>query len=499
MLRLRPPLSVRLFIRNRSTRPLKLFRTYTQQTLTEKPDPRPDDTLWHSELFRASNQSTLNTLKTVSKFSALVLFGVATTALVVYQGLHIYVETEGLSRETNEEVRRWEWNMESEKWSNGDVGGTDPALPSAARRAIRYAWMSQNWSASPSASAERSLLMAIRAAEKQIPTGLLRPNTIAELLTRRAALLEVISSDESALLESRSQYEHAWNFLPGRGIDAARIAMKLGNINQKLENSEAALMWWTRCIKLTTQIDPQKDTPDTSILLTLPQTPPDHPLAQRTLASALVALSAFYATSGRLRDARAAEEASLDLLKSMRPSHTAATVSPPQALHELYLIHRSALISIHLAEVAFALRDPITTSLHQLQYAASSSQRVALALSGLPTDSSVSSLENTSILKAYSASRSMKNPATNLLRDARCSAAEAWNLMGLLNEDKSVSNPEKAAECYARALAWSGVEFDKDGPRDDSGIDALEWERFWVNYLRAKEALKARDPPKPTQ
>jgi hypothetical protein len=116
----------------------------------------------------------------------------------------------------------------------------------------------------------------------------------------------------------------------------------------------------------------------------IPSTLPSSPSTQCTLASALVSLSAYYATSGQLHEAQAVEESSLDLLRSIRFPDSSFP-SPAQTLHALYIFHRSSLISTHLAEVLYASKNPPSRSTKWLSLAAQSSERVALALAGLPT------------------------------------------------------------------------------------------------------------------
>jgi hypothetical protein len=51
---------------------------------------------------------------------------------------------------------------------------------------------------------------------------------------------------------------------------------------------------------------------------------------------------------------------------------------------------------------------------------------------------------------------SIPSPYKSLLRDARCSAAELWNLLGTLHENKGDANLlQTALDCYERALGWA--------------------------------------------
>ena len=83
----------------------------------------------------------------------------------------------------------------------------------------------------------------------------------------------------------------------------------------------------------------------------------------------------------------------------------------------------------------------------------------------------------------------MRRPATKLLRDAKRTAAEAWNLVGVLTEDK---DPRKALECYERAMGWVGV--GSDGPdgvgKPGEAILEGDWKLLWANYVRARHLVK---------
>ena len=462
---------------------------------------------------------SLNVFRRWIKFSLVGIFAVGATTWTVFEGVHLWVEKVELATDQDEETRRWEWDREAERWNGGTAGGTDPALGWRGRHAVRSAWMAQNWGTGPGTTvigsdslrnrvptgagglnvvdarleyAHDFLNTAISITEDRVSTGRLQPQTLGELLSRHAGILERIGS-RNTLFESRSQYERVWAGLPGKGIDSARIAMKLGDLNHRLGDGEEGLAWWARAIHLI-QSDPKKQPAEMSPSVPLvPLDPPSSPLTQRTLASILVSLSAFYATSGQLTQAQAVQDASLNLLRSI-PSLPEST-SPPQVLHALYLLHRSSLISIHHAEVLFALRNPVESSVQWLRTAAQSSERVVSALIGIHPDVKLPKApsSDTPLLPAYSKSRIMSKPANNLLRNARRSAAEAWNLLGILGESRG-SNPMEVLECYERALSWAGVNPEKleSVQEPGEGILQSEWKVLWTNYTRAKEAVRNR-------
>jgi len=89
----------------------------------------------------------------------------------------------------------------------------------------------------------------------------------------------------------------------------------------------------------------------------------------------------------------------------------------------------------------------------------------------------------------------MKKPAKSLLRDARRSAAEVWNLLGMLHENKEDANSlQTALDCYERALGWAGVATNGmgGGVKTGEGILETEWKVLLRNYSRVREALQAK-------
>jgi tetratricopeptide (TPR) repeat protein len=327
--------------------------------------------------------------------------------------------------------------------------------------------------------------------------GLLSPQTVTDILIRRADVSERMGT-KAGLTDARYDLLRVWSRLPAEGPLASRIALKLGDLNFRLGDSDHALTWWARCIRMTSSFT--ESTQTTPLIPVIPASPPSSPAGQRILASALVSLSAYYATSGQLRQAQALEEPALDLLHSIRTPDSPASPLPPQTLHALYILHRTSLISIHLAEVLYALNNSPAQSIKSLSQAAQSSEQVAFALAGLPMihpkvpGSKIPHppSPDAPLLSEYSKSVSLKKPAKSLLRDARRSAAEAWNLLGVLHEGKGdVQSLKTSLDCYERALGWAGVATKESG-KTGEGILEVEWKTLWVNYGRVREALHAK-------
>lgn len=471
---------------------------------------------------------TFDYFRRFAKYSALTLVFVASTAFTAWEATHMYVEHVELAPEVDPEVKKWEWDKEREKWAGGDGGGTDNGLGFKAAHAVRSAWIAQHWGTGGESTvlmnskaftggagrakgvgpmnvvearlefAQDYLAIALKLAEGR--KDRLEPGTMNALLSRHASVLELMGSRD-ALFEARSELERVWKGLDPATAPAerARVALKLGDLNGRLGDGEDARGWWTKAIQLTQgQADSPRDT-----LSAVHDIAPSSPLAQRTLVATLVSLSAHYATTGQLRPAHLLQESAIDLIRSIPMPSSFATTSPPQTLHALYLLHRSSLLSVHLAEVLYALHAAPATSISWLQNAAASSERVALALTGLPAvhpDAPGSRIPHPPasekpLLPAFVASASLRRPASSLLRDARRSAAEAWNLIGVLTEGEGKKDsPEKALECYERALGWAGVAADRVGNIGEAGEGVLEveWKLLWTNYVRARDALRSK-------
>ncbi|KAG6376141.1 hypothetical protein JVT61DRAFT_2115 [Boletus reticuloceps] len=425
---------------------LALPRRY-YQSQESRPTPQGQ---FIQDQFVTSAGVAINLFTRFVKFSLLGGLGLGFTAWTIFEGTHLWVESVELASDQDDETRRWEWHQDAERWTGGEHGGTDPALGFRARHLLRGSWMAENWGIGSTTFsdnggiggrnavearldfAQNYLDTTIKIAETRITSAKLRPQTINELFLRHGAILERIGTKE-ALFEARSKYERIWAGLPGKGPDAARIAVKLGDLNFRLGDSNDALAWWTRSLSLSQGTQQTEG----AVIPTISQSAPSSPSAQRTLTTALVSLSAYYSTSGQLQQARQLQETALEVLRSIPSSPNISSASPPQMLHSLYLLHRSSLISIHLAEVLYALRSPQKSSFDYLTRAAESSERVALALTGLPFNpphaegSGVHTpAPDATILPLFAKSHAMQKPATGLLRDARRTAAGGVELDG---------------------------------------------------------------------
>lgn len=429
-------------------------------------------------------------------FGGLVIVGVV--ALGTHEAYHQWIERVELApRADDEEVRKWEWDAETPRWS-GDAGkgGTDPGLGMRGRHLVRAAWASQTWAPavgiSPAAQAssssgltdlstvvdarlyygEKYLREALDIAEEKESKQKLHPSTLPTLLTRHATILEKMGRDSWA--KAKSQYGRVWASKP-----SASVALKIGDLSNRLGQTDDALAWWARAIQLT-----QND-PTTLVDTTKPAVPtitPSSASAQRILSSVLVSLSAFYATTRNLQEAEVVENSALNAIRSMAQPES-SSISPSKSLHTSTLLQRSSVLSVHQAEVLYARGKSPKESIKWLSSAAESSEGVVRALTG----SQAARIDDVS--PVYTQTKTLQAPATELLRDARRTASEAWNLMGILKEQISSRDQQSALECYERALHWAG-KLDDAGEQIPDVILSREWKVIMDNYTRLKRATQ---------
>ncbi|KAJ3744673.1 hypothetical protein DFH05DRAFT_1490330 [Lentinula detonsa] len=454
----------------------------------------------------------LNVAKRFIKFSVIGGVSLGLAAGLLFEGTHIWVENvEFALPQNDEEIQKWEWNLERENWSGDlETAGTDPALGFRGRHLVRGAWMAQHWGVDQSTvvvssdslksddgllgprglviidprlvRAENFLRDAIVIAEQKSIEGTLRPWTMAHLLTLHASVLERMGAN--SMIAAKAQYERAWSSQPFIAPQSARIALKLGDLNRRLGDDNGALAWWNRATHIA-----QPQTENSGV----PSLMPPSPYAQRSLLFTLSSLSAFYATTGKLIEAQSVAEASLHLIRSVRQPESIASISVPHALHALTLLQRSSVLSIHLAEVLYAQKKPTILSTQWLSTAAESSERVIRALSGSllnvhtgNTDRALVTPAN-NIHSSYLNIVSLRKPANSLYRDSRRTAAEAWNLTGILLES---NNPKAALAAYETAVRFAGSSEEHGKPADKTL--KVDWEVIWGNYTRLKSRIETQ-------
>ncbi|KAJ1308971.1 hypothetical protein OPQ81_004654 [Rhizoctonia solani] len=439
--------------------------------------------------------------KTNKKIIGLALI-IGSTVLGL-EAAHQWVEHVELKPEIKDDVFGWE--DEREHWSGGTQGGTDSRLGWWARRAVRSAWIPLNWGSASFegvigsgegesgglniferkyAAAEGFLRGAIEAAQKRIS----EPNdhAILELMNLHAGVVERMGGRVN-LEAARTEWEALLGLLPLRGNDTAKIAKRLGDLNARLGDIQPALEAWNRSLEAAGFIQHEKI--------------PANPYSQRLIISTLLSMSGNFALQRQLQLAKQTEEMALSLLEPLTsPSLSRVTKDTgPEQLHKLFMSHRSALFMIHLAEVLWAQspRKNLNVSLDYLSKAAERSEQTALLLTGTPRihpDVPMSSVPhppvpNANLLNIFGSSKTLKQPARSLLRDARRSAAEAWNLRGLLFEGEK--RDKEAFECFERALEWAGGQNNIEGEGD-----VLERDRrqIWRNWTRVRERFLASKP-----
>lgn len=474
---------------------------------------------------------------------------------MAFEGGHVWVEQQ-MKVKPDQDAKRWGWEPES--WTGGEYGGTSAKLGLFGRHAVRAAWFALNFRTpflNAALSGENGKHGALAFTDQDLHSagiylesaiarmrdqeGKLPPDREAlDLLERYASVQELLASP-AALVRAYQSYLQVHDGKASQGMKQAQLAVKLGNISERLGDEDSAMKWWSQAITLINSdteenlepcdsigiaespslsrvdgIEPkthgehgehsQTGTPNSApSRLILPVQPPSSPLAQRTLVSALLALSAFFSRRGYLEEAKYIEEKSFALIDGMvSPSDNSQNgQTPGEVLHNMYLMHRKAVLTVHHAEVTYALekvsgKPSTANSLTDLLTAASLSEVVSQVLTGKMSTHVVTRSVTTpvawplaaraNLLGAYRSSRVLRPSAERVLRDARLTVAEAWDLAGVLYQGLDEA---KAAECFERALGWTGIEGAED-------VSLTGWEALWQRFVEAKERVGRTDKGK---
>ena len=354
-----------------------------------------------------------------------------------------------------------------------------------------------------------------------------------------------------------------------------RLAKKLGDVNSRIGAAERAIGWWrwglsqtdislaeTPILPGSVQLD-QRALPDQnksqswySRLFSSAQAPnssepsssenkhhelgimsPEQdidsvqdypPLVRRALVSLISTYAAHLAMYGRLAEASKYQSVG-EMLSRHSDQGTAGT--PSAALQTLWLNLRSSLISMNSVEVDHALGQDTHTGLVRLAEATRKAEDVIRSISApynvqstvqkaadsqaipyVPSKATpVRTVELADRFGRTTSKSPLARPASQLLRDAQRTAAEGWNLSGVLYEklaglttgaSERHSLQELALDCHERAMGWSTVA--SGGEADGVNQIALDEDslglggkgvgkttEYWRNYMRVRAKLEA--------
>jgi len=88
---------------------------------------------------------------------------------------------------------------------------------------------------------------------------------------------------KAGLRHARYDLQRVWSRLPADGPLGSRIALKLGDLNFRLGDSDNALAWWARCFLMMSS--PQPITQTTPLPSVIPVIPSRHPRRRQGSAS----------------------------------------------------------------------------------------------------------------------------------------------------------------------------------------------------------------------
>lgn len=535
-----------------------------RQRFISSPPARPDPTPGYTGAKRIQEQfsaDVLRALRTLGKIFAWMGYGTIVGGLIMamaFEGGHVWVEQQ-MKVKPDDDAKRWGWEPES--WTGGEYGGTSAKLGLFGRHAVRAAWFALNFRTpflNAALSGENGKYGALAFTDQDLHSagiyleraiarmrdqeGKLPPDReVLDLLERYASVQELLASP-AALVRAYRSYLQVHDGKASQRMKQAQLAVKLGNISERLGDEDSAMTWWSQAIALIksdTEENLERSTPRDSIgtaespfsskidgiepkthgahgehsqtetfnsapfRLILPVQPPSSPLAQRTLVSALLALSAFFSRRGYFEEAKYVEEKSFALIDRMVSpsdhSQIGQRQTPGEVLHNMYLMHRKAVLTVHHAEVTYALekvsgKPDAANSLTDLLTAASLSEVVSQVLTGKTSvhvvtrsvTTPVALAARANLLGSYGNSKLLRPSAERVLRDARLTVAEAWDLAGVLYQGR---DDAKAAECFERALGWTGIERAED-------VSMTGWEALWKRFVEAKERVGRTDKGK---
>ncbi|KAJ9102570.1 hypothetical protein QFC21_002971 [Naganishia friedmannii] len=262
------------------------------------------------------------------------------------------------------------------------------------------------------------------------------------------------------------------------------------------------------------------------------------PPLQRSVISLLECYSTHLAITGDLSGAHLYQTIGLDIASAaMATTSRSRQSSAPAALHSLWLQQRTALLTLHKAEVEYASRakgHEVTETLSLLGEANGRAEGVIKELTSGPSFATAAAgvdsatriapsldphrgivLKTLPLASTFNGPHATERaPAQQLLKDAQRTAAEGWNITGLLYESLARSQSktqtvtvsqsqeldELAMDSYERAMGWNKIAHggqvtghhditdgeDVVGPANSLMTKARE---YWTNYTRVKSRL----------
>lgn len=255
------------------------------------------------------------------------------------------------------------------------------------------------------------------------------------------------------------------------------------------------------------------------------------PPLQRSIVALLESYSTHLAISGDLNTAEQYQTLGLDIAQASVRRDSAARQVPAASLHNSWLQQRAALLTLHKAEVQYALRSKTPDIDDTLAMLGNANAQAELVIKELTTGHSAApasdaaaglsldphqgvTLRSMPLAATYNGSHSAeRSPATQLLKDAQRTAAESWNITGLIYESlartqqnapaaisRAPEFEELAMDSFERAMGWNKIAYggrvtghhditdgeDVVGPANGLMTKARE---YWTNYARVKSRL----------
>lgn len=400
-----------------------------------------------------------------------------------------------------------------------------------------------------------SLVLANENYEKVLRSVLLRP-PVNELdgTLQKAELLRLAKKlgDVNAKLGDTEKAIGWWTWgLSRSGIDVSPVLPAGPAVGPVAQPSSGWFSGWfgsTRTAVGGPSDAMQHTLAENSHFVTPPQgelMPTSPPPIQRAVIALLGSITNHFGTHSQFDQAKHLQNIAINLIQSDETTApvppTAISQSPAGALQRLWLNQRLSLFGLNMTEIAHVQGEPLEAGLDRLGEATWRAEQVIQHLSAgtssipsPPTDTTSTTgasttpylpanaipLQSFDLNSRYGQSSKvtppgpLTRPASQLLRDAKRTAAEGWSLKGLLYEQaakqKSSSSEivqrqalqELALDCHERAVGWSRIAAGESAERlgkmaldDDAlsvfGRDGGKTATYWRNYMRVRGKLQA--------
>jgi hypothetical protein len=315
-----------------------------------------------------------------------------------------------------------------------------------------------------------------------------------DLLLVKAGVLERVGSI-SAVDQSRELYEQVLQASrsdgsPGQEATVMRLAHKVGEMCVRAGKGDEGIAWWAWALKRVALRIPKEPEPiitstwfgfgksRTTYPDPVPQStemlPHMAPPIHRATITILASLSAHFAMTGKLPLASTMQLTALSILPGTHELPSPVDEEAPMILHDTWLQHRSATITLHHSEILHALRD--VEAQYVCDTACERAANVMSTLDPMPKPWAVVGVP-------------WHSAAVSLQRDAYALVAESSYTKAVLLELSNAYDPDEVMALYENAMKANEK---MSGRTVEEAMDD-DWWRYNTRYLKVKGVFGKRD------